>query len=489
MDVRGFNVLAFAGGIAAGAVTGNLTARAINDPTRSILGTVGGGLGALGIGAGVAAASWRYALPGANGALALSGGMRGVNLLGTAAMGFGIGAAISGAVTAFATRHDGPKPTTPGSPAAPATGGALKALQSNEWVAANTTAQDRALLAAAATANDVSGEDAAGVVRDIATDVDVAPTFSSGDATRVAVAALEHRISGREAASDLVNVDAALVDGGATQLTLDIDDPAERAELAAAAIRGGTHGTEAAQMYGALRAAPDAGLGVHEAVDLAVAALESGSTKDQATAALAAVTAHEATSALPVGERVTLAAGALRGGSTGDVAATNYAQFASDEFASQVLASGDLTTEQAARVAAATTAVRTTGTDAALTFSNAVSDANVYDSASGYEDVVGLTIGAVHGLHTGAEAAQAYNDVAGAPGTKDLDVTARFELAGAALGGTKPTADVIAAYRAHAAGQADTTTAQDALLATGSAGAYDASADSEFADWYATAGR
>ena len=511
--MRATNVATLGIGLAAGATIGAISAIRAEDAGSS---TVPGLLVGAGVGVGgglLAKVAYRPFMTGAS---------HGVNLLGVGALGAGVGAVVGGAIAGALhersperaiVEHDGAAPPEVGTPSTPPAGGGdggivipavetdvatnMRALQGNAWVMGHTTAQDRALLAAGAVHAGVSIDAAITTMRGIASDEWVGQSYGTLDQAQLAVAAMEANRTGAEAATTMVNVDGTVDETGTfglqdgEQLTIDIEDAGQRAELAAAAIRGGATGADAAVAYATVRYG--LGLDVANSVKLATAALEAGATPEAAVASFRAVSDG---SKLSVSDRATLAAADVHANSTapnGSQAAKDFADFAKDPFVAQLLASGELTSDQAARVVAAGIRANVTGAQSALTFSNALANENVWNAKQNFEQAVDLAIGAIGNYRTGDEAARALRTIS-QPGaaTAKLSPTARFELAGAALSGSSPVSDIVAAYGAARSDRtftAGTTKPQDALLATATAGVFDASADSEFADWYATAGR
>jgi hypothetical protein len=483
------NVSMLIGGIAAGAVVGNRIVHGSEHGSAVKGSTIGIGAGAVALGLTGAAASYF-----ASGS-ATSSALRGANLLGVGVVGLGLGAAIAGALTKQQPLPFTPLPTpdTPAGPGAPTAGSAgdpsaaMRAVSTDPWVKSNIDVNGQSLLAAGAAAVGVDGASAAGVLKDLSADEWVGTSYSQLDRVGLAIAGIEAGRTGGEVATTQVNVDGAL-DTAGTPATADLEAAADRAMLAQAAIRGAVDGETAAFVYAGIRNHDVSGIDPHQAARLAAAAVEGGASLEEATGAIDEVASNAKTRSLPKPDQITLAGGALRAGTTGTQAASDYATVAGDEWIGELIDTGDVTTDQAARLAAAATSRGLSGDDAALTFVNAASDDVVWDTAENYEQVIDLSIGALAGLHTGAEAAQAFRDIS-APGTStaSLPVDARFELAAAALAGSG-SSDVIAAF-GRASNDASFTGAtsdtNDALLATGRG--FDATSDSELADWYADA--
>jgi hypothetical protein len=499
--MRAANIGVLVGGVVAGALIGRAAVGGSEQGSGAKGLTIG--LGAAGAGLGGLAAWKSYHTVGS----ATSGALRGVNLLGVGAVGLGVGAVIAGALSRGKTPVFTPLPTpggpttpnapnvpggpsTPGVPSTPgaaspvAASASMSTLSNDPWVSQNVDVSARSLLAAGTSRVGVDGAAAGRLYQELSSDEWVGANYSVMDRVGLAIAGAEAGRTGTEVATTQVNVDGAL-DTSGTPATADLESPSDRSMLAQAAVRGAVDGETAAFVYAGIRNHDVEGIDPHQAARLAAAALEGGASLEEATGAIDEVAAHRATRALPKADQITLAGGALRAGTTGTQAATDYATVAGDEWVKELLAAGDLSTDQAARLSAAATSRQLSGEDAALTFVNAASDDVVWESAEDYEQVVDLSIGALAGLHTGAEAATAFREVsARGAATASLPVSTRFELAAAALAGTG-TRDVIAGFQrssTDASFTAVTSDVHDAMLATGNG--FDATSDSELVDWY-----
>jgi hypothetical protein len=487
--MRAANVAMLVGGLAAGAVIGSRVVAGSEQGSSSKAWMIGGGA-AAGV-AGTAGAWLAYHTAGS----ATSAALKGANLLGVGLMAAGVGAAIAGALTkqkAPVAPAPTPTPTpTPNEPAPPTAGsrGAsaiMGAFEQDSWMTANTAVGERSLLAAGAAKVNADAAGASRVLQDLSKDEWVGATYSPLERVGLAIAGLEAGRTGEQVATTQVNVDGA-VDTAGQPATGDLESTADRSMLAQAAIRGAVDGETAAYVYAGIRNHDVEGIDPHQAARLASAALEGGASLEEAIAAIEEVKAHPATSGLPKADQVTLASGAARARTSGTQAAQDYATVAGDQDIAPILESGDLTTDQAARLAAAATVRQLSGEDAALTFVNALADDAVWETAEDYEQVIDLSIGALEGKRTGAEAASAFRTINSGVSTRSLPASTKFELAAAAIAGDGATS-VVNAYKQSSTDSAftnGTNAVQDALLATGRG--FDATSDSELLDWYVNA--
>lgn len=324
---------------------------------------------------------------------------------------------------------------------------------SRDSVTGQLPSSDRALLAAVSMEVKGGVRAAIGMFKDLSADTKVADATSTTDRVHLTAAALEAGVSAEAAGPVIVGTHHNLYIS--SQDRFEIEDPAQRNRLAAAAVRGLALGSDAKDTNGKpvdepgmapafkfqnlTDALPDTAESTR--VDLAVAALEGQVPSANALAVYSAIAQSADTASLSETGRKTLAEGALRaglfsgGGIDPDMAIRMFDEIQTDGYLGKL--STALSADQQAQLAAAAIEKGTTAEVAATTLVNAYSDQYLYDNTDGIAPALEMATAALRSgpevYRSGEDVASVFKSVSTDGSTKSLSVDERVQLAAAWL--------------------------------------------------------